>query len=160
MYRLIMIVMTHILFIQPYAQAQDVNWTYIRRFVQFTSCIHRDYYTILFCFSTTICRFRIQIYIPIIRSSPWWTSIKRVFLKILQNSLENTCFRVFFNKVVGINPGTLLKNILLHRCFPVNFTKFLRTSFSQNTSGWRLLLNFGTDILFCAESQKKTFRKV
>ena len=37
-------------------------------------------------------------------------------------------------------PATLLKKRLWHRCFPVNFAKFLRTSFSQNTSR-RLLLN-------------------
>ena len=36
-------------------------------------------------------------------------------------------------------PATLLKKRLRHRCFPVNFAKFLRTPFSQNTSG-RLLL--------------------
>ena len=36
--------------------------------------------------------------------------------------------------------ATLLKKSLWHRCFPVNFQKFLRTPFLQNTSG-RLLLN-------------------
>ena len=35
-------------------------------------------------------------------------------------------------------PATLLKKGLWHRCFPVNFAKFLRSSFVQNTSG-RLL---------------------
>ena len=34
---------------------------------------------------------------------------------------------------------TLVKKRLWHRCFPVNFVKFLRTPFLQNTSG-RLLL--------------------
>ena len=32
-------------------------------------------------------------------------------------------------------PATLLKKRLWHRCFPVNFAKFLRTSFLQNTFG-------------------------
>ena len=32
-------------------------------------------------------------------------------------------------------PGTLLKKRLWYRCFPVNFGKFLRTPFLQNTSG-------------------------
>ena len=41
---------------------------------------------------------------------------------------------------VRIAPATLLKKTLCHRCFPVNFAKFLRTPFSQNTSG-RLLLD-------------------
>ena len=39
-------------------------------------------------------------------------------------------------------PATLLKKRLWRRCFPVNFVKFLRTPFLQNTSG-RLLLSFG-----------------
>ena len=48
-------------------------------------------------------------------------SVKEVFLEISQNSQENTCARAsFFNKVAG---GAW------HRCFPVNFAKFLRTAF-------------------------------
>ena len=39
----------------------------------------------------------------------------------------------------GLRSATLLKKRLWHRCFPVNFVKFLRTHFLQNTSG-RLLL--------------------
>ena len=35
---------------------------------------------------------------------------------------------------------TLLKKRLRHRCFSVNFVKFLRTLFLQNTSGQLLLL--------------------
>ena len=50
------------------------------------------------------------------------------------------CQVLFLNKVAGPEPATLLKKILWHRCFPVNFAKFLRSSFSQNTSG-RLLLD-------------------
>ena len=37
--------------------------------------------------------------------------------------------------------STLLKEKLWHRCFPVHFATFLRTSFLQSTSG-RLLLSF------------------
>ena len=47
---------------------------------------------------------------------------------------------LFFNKVAGLSPATLLKMRLWHRCFPVNFAKFLRTTFLQNTFG-RLLPN-------------------
>ena len=32
--------------------------------------------------------------------------------------------------------ASLLKKRLQHRCFPVNFAKFLRTSFLQSTSWW------------------------
>ena len=39
-------------------------------------------------------------------------------------------------------PATLLKKRLRHRCFPVNFAKFLRTPFSQNTSRRLLLYPF------------------
>ena len=45
-----------------------------------------------------------------------------------------------FNKVAGIMPATLLKKRLWHSCFLVHVVKFLRTPFSQNTSG-RLLLD-------------------
>ena len=52
-------------------------------------------------------------------------SVKKMFLEVSQNLQENTCARV----------STLLKKKTWHRCFPVNFAKFLRTSFLQNTSG-------------------------
>ena len=54
-----------------------------------------------------------------------------VLLEISPSSQENTCARVS------------LKKRLWHRCFPVNFAKFLKTPFSQNTSG-RLLLKFNS----------------
>ena len=40
----------------------------------------------------------------------------------------------------SIRSATLLKKRLQHRCFPVNFEKFLRASFLQNTAG-RMPLN-------------------
>ena len=68
------------------------------------------------------------------------SSVKKVFLEISLNSQENSCARVFFfNKVAGLRPVTLLRKRLWQRCLPVNFARFLRTPFSQNTSG-RLLL--------------------
>ena len=48
-------------------------------------------------------------------------SVKKVFLEISQNSQENTSARV----------SILIK---WHRCFPVNFAKFLRTPFLNRTS--------------------------
>ena len=53
---------------------------------------------------------------------------------------KHLCQSFFFNKVAGVRPATLLKKRLSRRCFPVNFVKFLRTPFSQNTS-WPLLLD-------------------
>ena len=47
-----------------------------------------------------------------------------------------------FAKFTGkhLMSATLLKKRLWHRCFPVNFAKFLRIPFLQKTY-WRLLLN-------------------
>ena len=53
---------------------------------------------------------------------------KKMFLKISQNSQENTCVRVsFFNKVACPR--------LWHRSFPVNFMKFWGTSFYRTPPG-------------------------
>ena len=54
---------------------------------------------------------------------------------------KHLCQSLFFNKVAGLRPATLLKKRLWYRCFPVNFAKFLGTPFLQSTSG-RLLLCF------------------
>ena len=40
---------------------------------------------------------------------------------------KHLCQSLFFNEVAGLIPATLLKKRLWHRCFPVNFVKFLRT---------------------------------
>ena len=45
--------------------------------------------------------------------------------------------RPYFIRTLRLTPG--LQKRLWHRCFPMNFAKFLKTPFSQNTSG-RLLL--------------------
>ena len=63
-------------------------------------------------------------------------SVLRIFAKFTGKHL---CQSLFFNKVAGLRPAIFLKKRLWHRCFPVNFAKFLRTPFLQNSSG-RLLL--------------------
>ena len=55
------------------------------------------------------------------------SSVKNLFLEISQNSQGNTCAGDFFNKVAGLSPETLFKKSIWHRCFAVNFTKFVRT---------------------------------
>ena len=62
----------------------------------------------------------------LLRSIHWRCSVKKVFLEILQYSQEKTCARFSF---------LILKKSLWHRCFFVNFAKFVRTFFLQNTSG-------------------------
>ena len=51
---------------------------------------------------------------------------------------------LFFNKVAGLRPATLLKKRLWHRCFPVNFVKLLRTLFFIEDCLWLLLLQHKT----------------
>ena len=51
---------------------------------------------------------------------------------------KHLCLSLFFNKIAG-RPATLLKKRLRHRCFPVNFAKFLITLSLQNTSETLLL---------------------
>ena len=60
--------------------------------------------------------------------------------KISQNSQENTRAISFLINKLQTAPATLLKKRPWHRCFHVNFGKFLRTPFLQNTSGRVLLL--------------------
>ena len=60
---------------------------------------------------------------------------KKTFLEVLQNLQENTC------ATPGLRPATLLEKRLWHKCFSVNFAKFLGTPLLQNISG-RLLLFF------------------
>ena len=57
-------------------------------------------------------------------------SVKNVFLKISQNSQENTCAGVSF--LIKLQASCLqryLKRDSSHSCFPVNFVKFLRKPF-------------------------------
>ena len=49
------------------------------------------------------------------------------------------CQSLFFKKIAGLTPATLLKKRLWHRCFLVNFAKILRAPFSQNTCERQLL---------------------
>ena len=92
----------------------------------------------------------------------WRSSVEKVFLKMSKNSEENTCVRallliklqaerfakftgkhlcqsLFFNKVATLMPANLLKKRLWHRCFPMDFAKFLRTLLLTEQLRWLLL---------------------
>ena len=58
--------------------------------------------------------------------------VLRNFAKFTRKHL---CQSLFFDKVAILRPASLLKKRLWYRCFLVNFGKFLRTPFLQNTSG-------------------------
>ena len=64
------------------------------------------------------------------RSNHWRCSVRK-------GNLRN--FTKFTGKRLCHRPASLLKKRLWHKCFPVNFAKFLKTRFLQNISG-RLLL--------------------
>ena len=66
-----------------------------------------------------------------------------MFLEILQNSREKTCVRTSYINTVAGWPATLLKKRPRHKCFPVNFAKFLRTSFFIELL-WRLRVYFSS----------------
>ena len=53
----------------------------------------------------------------------------------------NLCQGLFFNKVAGLRPATLLRKTPWYRCFSVNFVKFLRTPFLTQHLWWLILRN-------------------
>ena len=59
----------------------------------------------------------------------------------------------------SLRPATLLNKRLLHSCFTVNFAKFLRTPFLQNTSR-RLLLNLSLRWWIFRSSCSQMFFKI
>ena len=90
------------------------------------------------------------------RSSHSRCSVRKVVLRnFVKFTWKHLCQRLFFNKVAGLSPAILFKKRLFRGCFPVNFAKFLRTPFLQNTS-WRLLLVRGKD----SESKSDSFLKL
>ena len=64
---------------------------------------------------------------------------KGVLWNFLQFTEKHQYQILFFNKVAGLRPSTLLKKRLWHMCFPVNFAKFLRTLFFIEHLWWLLL---------------------
>ena len=60
---------------------------------------------------------------------------KYVFRNFAKFTGKHQCQSLYFHKVAGMRTATLLKDRLWHRCFPVNFAKFLRAPFLQKTSG-------------------------
>ena len=54
---------------------------------------------------------------------------KGAFKNVTKFTEKDLCQSLFFHKVTGIKPATLLEKLLRHRCFLVNFTKFLRVFF-------------------------------
>ena len=62
---------------------------------------------------------------------------------------------LFFNKVTGLRPATLLTKRFWYRCFPVNFAKLLRTPFLTEHLWWLILEALRESILVSFELLKK-----
>ena len=75
-------------------------------------------------------------YFSLFRGSLLEVFYKKVFLESSQNSQKNTCVRVYFLIKLRAKKETLA------HFFRVNFGKFLRILFLQNTSGGCLSLFF------------------
>ena len=62
-----------------------------------------------------------------------WSSIKKLFPKILQySSKKHLYWSLFLNKNSGLQSWNFIKKRLQHRCFPVNIVKFSRTRVLKN----------------------------
>ena len=114
--------------------------------VRINNCILLSFYDLLFpilskCQRITAIDLLSFIVLLTYRSSHQKCSMKEGILRnFTKFTGKHLCQSLFLNKVAGLTPATLLKKRLWHRYFPVNFVKFLRTTFLQNTSQ-RLLLN-------------------
>ena len=86
-------------------------------------------------------------------------SLKKLFLKISQNSQENTCFTQVFSCHRCFFTGVFLSQVFsCHRFFPVNLAKYLKTHLvaaseilSDETCSSitvYILLSHGTSIIF------------
>ena len=81
------------------------------------------------------------------------SSHQRCYVKIgvLRNFTKFTgrhlCQSLFLNKVSGLRLATLFIKRLWHKCFPVNFVKFLRTPFYTERLWWLLFPHLSLYIL-------------
>ena len=66
-------------------------------------------------------------------------SVKKIFLEISQNLQKNICARASFLIMLQASALQLYLKRLWHRCFLVNFVKFLRTPFHTKHLWWLLL---------------------
>ena len=94
-------------------------------------------------------------------------SVKKVFLKISENSQKKTCVTVSFLIKLQAAPAASLKKRLWYRCFLVNFPKFLRTAFFTEHFRWLLLFQSDQQCLryilflkYCWKLQKTVYFSV
>ena len=96
-----------------------------------------------------------------IRKKTWWSrdpeavaqrhSVKKVFLKIWQNSLENTCPRVSFLIKLKDESCNFIKKETLAQVFFCEFFELLETCVVTESLRWLL-----PEILHCREMERRT----
>ena len=64
---------------------------------------------------------------------------------------KHFCQSLLFNKVAGLRTVTLLKKRFCYRCFPVNFSKFLKTPSITEHLRWLLLKTSVKQLIFREE---------
>ena len=74
--------------------------------------------------------------------------LKGILRNLAKFTRKHLCQSLLFNKVADLGSTTLLKKRLWHRYFPVNFVKFLRRPFSQNTSERLVLWIYSYSLVF------------
>ena len=117
----------------------------------------RDY-LIQFCWDAVCITCFCLLFILDIQKQPPGVFWKKGVLRNFKINRKTPVPESLFNTVAGLTPATLLKKRLWLMCFPVNFVKFLRTRFLQNTSG-RLLLVFKTPSEITLQNQKTVLSK-
>ena len=72
---------------------------------------------------------------------------KEVFLKISQNSPENTCAgESLFDTVAGVQTSNVIRKGVQRRCFPMNFAKLLECLLYRTPPQWLLLSTWCTSV--------------
>ena len=89
------------------------------------SDFHNIVITVLRKTKNSICKVNSWKTIKIlIRTNSQVFSKKGVLRNFAKFTGKHLCQRLFFNKVAGLSPVTLLRKRLWHRCFPVNLWHF------------------------------------
>ena len=101
---------------------------------------------LLFCKSYYFLNVSKVVWFIVFMMNPFLTVIKTYSFVSPEAATRGVLYEKVFLEISRscLRPATLLKKRLWHKCFPVNFVKFLRRSFLQSTSGGVVLLVFLT----------------
>ena len=103
-------------FFQHQYQKQEKMFVFTLWLVSHSVCIHIQYF--FGVMTNKLQRQPLEVFCK--------KGILKNFTKFI---VKHRCQNLFFNKVAGLRSATIFKIRPWHRCFPVNFAKFLRTSF-------------------------------